>query len=239
MPDYATYVSTMANEMVTSPTNAEFVQILPTLIAYAENRLYRELDLINTVTRDTSGFFTANSRNFNLPNSIGRFVDVNQINVLTPTGTTVDTGTRNPLLPISLQVLDMTWPSNTAAATTTVPTQFAMVTDQSIVVGPPPGSNFNVEVVGTIQPTPLSASNTTTYLSLYLWDLLIAASMINASGYMRNFGAQSDDPRMAVSWSTEYDKLFASANVVYQRQRFAAPGWNSLSPNPIATPPRQ
>lgn len=239
MPDYATYVTTMANEMVTSETNVEFVQILPTIIAYAENRLYRELDLLNAVIRDTSGFFTANNRNFNLPTSIGRFVVVNEINVLTPTGTTVDTGTRNPLLPVSQQVLDLIWPSNTAAAITTVPAQFAMVTDQSIVVGPPPGSNYNVEVVGTVQPTPLSSSNTTTYLSNYLWDIFIAASMVSASGYMRNYGSQADDGQMAQSWQSQYDKLMASAQTIMQRQRFAAPGWNSLSPNPIATPPRQ
>lgn len=237
--DYTSYNNTIANLMVTTTTNAEYVQILPSIIDYAEQRIYRELDPLNTVVRDTSGFLTANIRNFMLPTSLGRFIVVDGINVITPTGYTVANGTRNPLQRVSQQLLDMAWPSTTAASSSDVPEQYAMVTDQLAIVGQPPGSNYNVEVVGTIRPIPLSSTNTTTYLSLYYPELLVAASLIFASAYMRNFGAQSDDPRMAVSWSSEYDKLFASANVELQRQRSAGPGWSSLSPNPVATPPRQ
>ena len=77
-----------------------------------------------------------------------------------------------------------------------------------------------------------------TYISLYLPDLLVAAMMIFMSGFMRAFGAQSDDPAQATSWESEYTKLFASANVFEQRKRYASGAWGSLSPTPIATPTR-
>ena len=138
---YAQNKTLIATYMAQDETDTNFLTALPSFIAYGENRLYRELDLLNTVVRDISGFLTANIRNFALPSAMGRFVTVNEINVITPTGYTVDNGTRNPLLPVSQQVLDLTWPTNTASATTVVPAQFAMVTDQLVVVGPPPGSN--------------------------------------------------------------------------------------------------
>ena len=229
----------MANLMVTSETNTEFVQILPSIIADAENRIYRELDLLATITRDTSSHLNSNIRNFTLPSTLGRFVGLNGINVITPAGATVSNGTRSPLTPNSLNFIDFTWPSTTAPASDTVPVYFAMVTDQQVVVGPSPGQDFNVEVIGWIRPDPLSSTNTTTYLSLYLQDLLISASMIYASGFMRNFGSQADDAQMATSWQGQYEKHFMSANIEEQRKRWAAGGWTSQSPNPIATPPRQ
>lgn len=233
--NYATYVASLSNLMVIEPTNANFVQILPEIIDYAEQRIYRELDLLNTVVRDT-GAVSVGSRNFTLPTALGRFVVVNGINAITPSAqTNPDAGTRNPLIPVSRDVLDLVWPSTTGAA---LPVDFAMITDQTIIVGPAPDAAYTLEVIGTIRPTPLSASNTTTYLSLYLPDLFLAASMIFASGYQQNFGSQADDPNMAQSWQGQYDKLFASANVEENRKKFASGAWGSLQPTPIATPGR-
>lgn len=230
---YTTFVQSLSNELVIDQTDEDFIEILPTIIDYAEQRIYRELDILNTVTRDASAKLTVGTRNFTLPQSNGRFVVVNGINVVTPsTQTNPDNGTRNPLLPVSRDVLDLIWPSGSGAS---LPTQFAMITDQQIIVGPSPDATYTVEVVGTIRPTPLSASNTSTYLTMYLPDLFFAAAMISGTGYQKNFGAQSDNPEQAVSWEGQYEKLVQSANLEEQRKRFAAGGWGSLSPNPIAS----
>lgn len=113
-----------------------------------------------------------------------------------------------------------------------------MITDQQIIVGPAPDQAYTVEVIGTIRPTPLSATNTTTYLTLYLPDLFVAASMIFMSGYMRDFGSQTDDGQQSVSWDTQYTKLFASANVEEMRKKYSSGAWGSLQPTPIATATR-
>lgn len=232
---YATWKTALAELGIYAEDNENFVAILPSVIDYAEQRIYRELNLISTVIRDTSATASANNRNFTLPTAGGRFVVVDAINVMTPVGSQT---TRNPVLPTSLHYVDLMWPTATAASATTVPTYFAMVTDQTLIWGPPPGASFVVEVIGHIRPTPLSVSNTTTFLTSYLPDLFMAASMIFLSGYQKNFGSQADDPRQAVSWDDQYKALLASANGEEIRRKFAGPGWSSNEPQPLAAQPR-
>lgn len=232
---YTQWVSEISNLTAIDPADADFVANLPSCIDYSEQRLYRELDLLNTVTRQT-GTLTVGTRTFNLPTSSGRFVVTNGFNVITPSSQTVpDSGTRVPLVPTTRDYLDMAWPSLTGAS---VPSLYAMITDQQIIVGPAPDATYTIECIGTIRPTPLSDTNTTTYLTLYLPDLFTAASMIQMSAYMRNFGSQADNPQMAQSWEGQYEKLFASANVEEQRKRYASGAWGSLQPTSIATPTR-
>lgn len=232
---YTTYTTTLQNLAVVDAGSPEFAQIIPSVIDYAEQRLYRELDLLDTVTRAT-GLLTVGTRTFNLPVTPGRFVVTNGFNVITPaTATVPDNGTRVRLTPTTLDALDVMWPSTQGAG---VPELYAMVTDQQIAVGPPPDAAYTVEVIGTIRPTPLSATNDTTYLTLYLPDLFVAASMIFVSGWMKNFGAQGDQPQQAQSWDQQYTKLFASANVEEMRKKYASGAWGSLQPTPIATPSR-
>jgi hypothetical protein len=80
----------------------------------------------------------------------------------------------------------------------------------------------------------MSVTNPVTFLTQYLPDLLVAAGMIFASGYMRDFGSQSDNPQQSNSWESQYQTLFKSANLLELRKKFAGPGWTSLSSLPIA-----
>ena len=69
------------------------------------------------------------------------------------------------------------------------------------MVEPSPDQTYPFETIGTIRPAPLSNTNTTTYLSLYLSDLFFTASMVEMTAYMRNFGAMADDPKMSTTWA--------------------------------------
>lgn len=230
--DYTTYVSQLSTLLVVQSTNTNFQTMIPGIIDYAEQRIYRELDLLSTVVRDQSATLTANSRNFTLPQGQGRFVVVNAINLMSG-------GERvGALRPVSLEYLDICYPTSTATSTSARPEYFAMVTDQNVVVAPSPGTAFTVEVVGTIRPVPLSSTNVTTYLSLYLPDLFMAASMIFGAGYQRNFGSQADDPKMSSSWEAQYQNLLASANIEENRKKWQSVSWTSKSPSPIAIPQR-
>jgi hypothetical protein len=232
---YTTWKSALASLGVYTEANANFVAILPSVIDYAEQRLYRELNLLSTVVRDTGGSTANNTRNFTLPQTNGRFVVIDAINVFTPAGSQT---TRNPVLPVSLNYIDLAWPEASSTGSSVYPTHFAMVTDQTLVWGPTPGATYTVEVIGHIRPTPLSEANPNTFLTDYLPDLFMAASMIFLSGYQKNFGAQADDPRQAQSWETQYQALFSSANVEEIRRKFAGPGWSSKQPQPLAATPR-
>lgn len=231
--DYGEYVSILANLMAADPTTPEFLNFLPNCIQYSENRIYRELDLLNTTVVNSANSFTAGSRSFTLPTNgaNGIFYTVTGVNVITPAGVTPDNGTRNQLAAVSMDYLNAVWNSATGAG---VPQEFAMVNQFTIMVGPWPNANYTVEIIGTIQPAPLSDTNTTTFLTTYLADLFTAASMVFASGYMRDFGAQTDNPQQAQSWESQYQTLLKSAMLLELRKKFAGPGWTPFSSVPIS-----
>lgn len=230
---FAQYISSMQTMMATNNLDTDFTSVQDRMIEYAELRIYRELDLLFTILRDTSTMLVANSRNLTLPTSI---VIMQSINVITPAGApSADAGTRNPLVPVTRDVIDSLYPS---IAVTGVPSMFAMINNSSIIVGQPPDSNYQVEVIGTQRPAPLSSTNTTTFLTLNLPDLFLAASMVWAMGYQRDFGAQTDDPKSSVSWESQYQTLFASANTEELRRKFQSSAWTSQQPTQLASPPR-
>ena len=238
---YATLQTALSTATVIPSSNTQFQNWLPNAIAYAEGRIYRELNMLNEDVRDSSASTTPGSRDFTLPTSIGTFQVVTDINIITPASTDPSGGTRNRLLPSSLALVDWTWPSATGAG---VPTNWAyisqsLVAGQSpVVFGPWPDAAYRVEVIGKVIPTPLSASNTTTFLTTYLEDLFLAACMISFTGYMKNYGAQADDPKMAMSWETQYNILLKSASDWEARKRFAGASWTAFQVEPTAVPQR-
>ena len=158
------------------------------------------------------------------------------MNAITPAGTAAATGVRNPLTAVSKEWIDAVYPS--AAQYRALPAFFSMMSNTQVVLGPSPDAAYVMEVTGTIRPTALSSTNTTTFLTTNLPDLFICASMVFASGYTRDFGAQSDNSQQAQSWESQYKTLFGSAGVEELRKRYQSQGWTSQIPNPIATPPR-
>ena len=232
---YASTVSSLANMLVIDPTNAEFLAMIPNAIDDAEQRIYRELDLLSTIVRDTSGNLTANSRNFTLPQTSGRFVVSESISVFTPVGTTTS---RRQLVPVTREFLDAVWGDETAVSASSIPEYYAMITDQTIIVGPSPGAAYTMEVTGTIRPTPLSVTNTTTYLTLYLPDLWFSAMLVYGYGYCKDFGAAVDDPQAPVNWSNHFERLLVSANTEENRKKYASQAWTPKQPAPLATPAR-
>lgn len=219
--------------MLVMPTNnSDFQQVLPNIIDDGEQRCYRELDLLNTIVRDQSAALTANSRNFTFPQ---HFVVSESINVFYPANSTTN---RQQLVPVSREWMDATWPNEAAPTSPSIPQWYAMITDQTIIVGAPPDAAYTMEVVGTIRPTPLSDTNPTTYLSLYLPDLFFTACLIFAYGFLKDYGATTDDPNAPGSWETHYQKLFPSANTEENRKKYASQAWSPKQPAPLATPPR-
>ena len=236
--NYNTWLSSFSNNLVIPPSDANFMTMVPNAIDDAEQRMYRELDLLDTVVRDYSTAFTTGTRTFNLPASLGTFVVVNSIYAITPAGqTTADAGTRNPLTPASRDWLDYTFPSSTASG---IPQYFAMTTQTSIVVGPWPDQAYQAGVVGTIRPTPLGPTNLTTILTVYFPDLWMAATMVFGAAYQQNFGGAGavDNPQMPMTWESHYKTLIQSAQIEQARARFVAQGWSSKQPEQVTTPPR-
>lgn len=221
----------LENLLVDAAPSTDFTSILPAAIQYSEDRIYRELDLLSTRTSDTSVALTPSSRNATCPSAINV---VEGISLLTPVGNTPPTAARSVLERASLDFIDFTY--GASEASTGTPLYFAMKSATGIVFAPTPASAWKIEITGTAQPTAMSLSNQTTYLGNNYPDLLLAGCMVFLTGWQQNFGASSDNPQMAMSWETQYNKLFSSANEEVQRQKSQDPNWTPFAPTSLSEP---
>lgn len=240
--NYTTLVSEIAT--ITAITSAVLVNgdnnfqgIMPALIDYAEGRLYRDLDLVSASIVDASVTCSSGVRSVNLSTAAGNPLQIDALNLLSSAGTTSSNATRIPLTPTSRAVIDSVYPS-ALSSNCGQPTYFARLSDTEIIFGPSPDQAYGLEMQATIRPDPLSGSNSSTWLTQNVPELMVAACMISAAGYMRNYGAQADDPKMAASWESQYQALMKTASQDSMRQKFEASAWTAQSPAPLATPPR-
>ena len=229
--NYNTYVSQIANLLVISSADSNFQTMLPGMIDYAEQRIYRELDPLRVQITDTVAVSSGN-RNVTVPTNFGTYIIIDNINIITPSSLTVTNGSRVQLTPTSREFLDIAYPSGQTVTGT--PEFWAMASDTQILLGPSPDLPYQAEVIGIQRPAALSAANSSTYLTQYVPDLFVAASMVFASGYMRDFGQQADNPQMGASWEAQYKQLFQSAKLEQLRAKYQSEGWTSDSPSPVA-----
>ena len=239
---YSSYVTQVAQMAVVEPTDVNFQAILPMMLDYASLRICRDLDLISTsVSLDGNAYrLTAGNRKLNFNENLSNgssFVVCEQINLIVGGGSNPDNAERIPLLPTTKEFLDAVYGSS-LPANCAQPKYFAPFNESLFLVGPVPDINYFVEVVGTVRPATLSPTVTVTFISQYLPDLLIMASMVYISAYQRNFGRQSDDPQMAQSYEGQYQTLLKQAGVEEARKKFEAGAWSSQGPAAVATPTR-
>ena len=213
--NYLEYAMTIANQVPVDKSSTQFQSFLPAAINYAEQRIYRELNLLTTRIRNSSSTCTANSRSFTIPNATGSipFTTVTEISIIVA-------GNRNVLMSAAKKLVDTVAPTDTATSASAVPSMYYLLNQQTAIFGPSPGSAYTVEVTGTYRPAPLSASNTTTFLTNYLPDLFVAASMVYSGNNMRDFGIEGGNAALAQSWEQQYEALFASANSEETRKRY-------------------
>jgi hypothetical protein len=236
---YSSFQSALALNMAIPNANVSspnFVAILPTIIDYAEQRCYRELDLLNATLTLTSAM-TPLTRLQSIapvpPSTSLPLLVLENVNIV------LDTGERYQLYPTSREWIDSIYGGPQSAAE---PMFYGMVDDQDIVLGPWPDQAYGCEFIGKFRPVPLynaapKDGTQTTYLTSVLPDLFLACAMISAAGYQKNFGAQADDPKMAMSWETQYQMLLPSAKAEEMRKK--QHGWMALTSQqaPPPTPP--
>ncbi len=235
---YASLISSLANFLVVPASDSNFLSAIPNIIDYGEQQSYRDLDLLNTVYRDSSVTLTPLNRNLAQANSTtnGPFLVTQQINVITPAGTTnPDNGTRVSLIPATKEMLDFLYPSSAGAG---VPQYYAPINQNNFIVGPWPDAAYTVESVGTQRPAPLSASNTTTLLTAYFPDLFLNACLVYGAAFLKDFGAATDDPKSGMTWQALYSMALASAKAEESLKKFQGQGWSGVSTSPGVSPPR-
>lgn len=236
----AVYQTTLISGVLTF-NDAPVQALVPTMLDYAELRIQRDLDLLPS---QTTRPYTMTTGNNVLTLSVDDFVTVQTVS---PTGFA-------PLTPVSKEFLQNVFPSGSTAG---LPQYFAMLggdlatsgnTSNLLLLGPTPDQNYATSVVGTIRmpslylnATTMLANTANTFISAYLPDLLVTASLIYISLFQRNFpaaGTAVNDPGMAGSYEATYQSLLRGAGIEEARKKFSASGWSSMSPPTVATATR-
>lgn len=239
--DYTTLLGYLASLLEYDVGDANFTGIMPAALQDAEQRIYLSMDFLNTRTVNSGSNFTAGSRNFTLPTNPSTIMVLQGVAAITPAGATPATGTRVQFEPVSLDYIDSTWPQESLTAAPDPingNAAWAMLNDAAIVVKPTPDQNYAAELTGTFRPNPMSVTNPTTYIGNVYPQLLVAACMIFLAGWQRDFGQQSDNPQLAVSWKEMYATQLQVAMDEEQRRKGAGTGWTPFAATPDAAPPR-
>jgi hypothetical protein len=227
---------------ITTPVDANFAAIISQMLNYAELRIQRDLDLQGLLTTNT---YSITSGSNILQISANDFVTIQDLSVVVGS-------TPTPMLPTTKEFVMSVYGNPSFVGP---PQYFAPyggdsatfgTTYQYFILGPYPDQTYTINALGTVRAASLNsfggssgtAGTSTTLISTYFPDLLLMASMIYISGYQRNFGRQSDDPAMAVSYESQYEGLLKGATTEENRKKFLASAFTSMSSSPVATPGR-
>jgi hypothetical protein len=232
---YTTYQQAVCTQIPTVLTDPNFVVECPQSIDYAELTILRDLDLLAAHGNVMVGPTVIGANTLAVPPGVIVLEEL----YLGPNNT--------PIAPMSQTALRTIYGGapngppqyfTIVGASPTVGPPPTWSPSMSILLGPTPDQIYALTAYGTERPAPLSATNTTTFISLQLSDLFWAAAMIYWSGVSKNFGAQSDDPRQAMSWSGEYSRLLKGAQMEEARKKFQSSQWQAEAPAPLAGTPR-
>ncbi len=226
---------------VTHGVDDSFTSLIPQMLNYAELRIQRDLDLLPSLTSGAYAL-TAGSNVFSIP--VADFVTLQTFQLDGGSGLVA-------LLPVSKEFLQVMYgdPSFLSQPVYFAPyggdQATAGATSTNFLIGPYPDQNYPMTVTGTMRLPSLAlnatqalASTALTFISTWLPDLLVQASMIYITEYQRNFGPASNDPQMGVTYEQQYQTLLKGALVEEARKRFGASAWSSMSPPTLATPTR-
>jgi|SRR5580698_534461 hypothetical protein len=238
----APYQYSLVSGVVTPLNQPEFTALIPQMLNYAEQRIQRDIDLfVNHI--GSSGTYPLTPGNQNLAIPFNDFVVIDGMLIFYD-------NQWNPVNPVSRDYLLNVWGYGRGQGP---PRVFAPIggagagglTGNIFAFGPTPDQTYNVYVYGAVRAPSLAsfatgsaAGTSTTWISTWLPDLLVMACMIYVSAYQRDFGRQSDDPQMALSYESQYETLLGSVSKEEFRKRFEADAWSSQSRSPVATPTR-
>jgi hypothetical protein len=241
-----TVATTVETAGVWGFVDAPLQQLVPQILAYAESRIARDLDMLSSQTSNTYALAPGQSV-FSLP--VGDFQTVQTLEIIQSSGAQVVNSC--PLTFVSKEFIQNCYSGLTQSST---PKFAALYGDNfgdeqdsftNILLGPPPNFAYSLRVTGTAcQPslytnaTSGPADSAYTYISNYYPDMLVMASMIFISAFQRNFSATSDDPAMPMNYEKQYQALRLGAIPLENRRKQQSSGWSAYSTPPSATPTR-
>jgi hypothetical protein len=210
--------------------------IVPQMLNYAELRIQRDLDLLSLQAPKTAPYvLTFGNNTLQIPSS----------DILIVQNMQVADGTKiTPMTPVSKEWIQAIYDDSTI---TGAPRYFAPLggddasdglTSLLFMIGPYPDKAYSITVTGMKRAASLfrfggtPQTNTgVTFISTYLPDLLLMASMIFVSAHQRNFSSAGSDPQMPVNYEQQYQTLLKTASIEEMRKRFHSIGGSSETPS--------
>ncbi len=198
-----------------------WLAIQEALINDAEGRIYKDIAFLGIRKTDTTKALTTGNRALALPTLM---IICEQVSVDDTNGYII------PLNFTSLDFINFIWPRQNTQG----PLQYwAMQDDRNIVVAGTPDGNYPVQITGKVRPAAMSAANLTSYIGTYHPELLVAACMVFAVGYQRDFGSMMAlNPQMGLAWESVYKSRLESSRAEEYRKLNAG-----QSPPPPPMPP--
>lgn len=240
--------------------DAAFAELYPQAISYTENRIYHEMPFLAQRLQDTSLSTVGGERSVSLAGTVLPIVVPQRLALLTPAGSSLSDGQQIPLIPVSLDFIDMFWPnqSQTWAPASALAAYWCIeggvstqdYTSPNVIIAPTPDDDYTIVLTGLFRQAQLGAGGShgggnlsPTYLSTNYPELMIAGCMIFLSGaLLRNYSAagspqQPDEPGMPVHWEGQFQRLMEIAKEEEMRRLQQGTNWMNRPPMPAGAPP--
>ena len=171
------YCETDSNVLTTTVVND--------IIEHAELKIFREIDLdvfkkYKTASLTSSDAFVAMPGALPVDFEFARYV-----HIFSPSGSLggLTDNERVTLQKKDSSYINEYWPNRTS---TGVPKYYANWDNDTIILAPTPNAAYTIELAYNAQPTGLSSSNTTTWVSNNAPQLLLYACLIEAFKFLKN-----------------------------------------------------
>tara|TARA_B100001094_G_C18090567_1_gene750187 strand:+ start:452 stop:1141 length:690 start_codon:yes stop_codon:yes gene_type:complete len=182
------YTETDTNVLTSTITN-DFIE-------HAELRIFRQIDL-DVFKKYKTASLTSSDPFVAMPGaSPTTFAFVRYVHIFSPSGSLggLTDNDRITLEKKDSSFINEYWPNRTS---TGIPKFYANWDNDTIILAPTPNAAYTVELAYNAQPTGLSSSTTTTWVSNNAAELLLYACLVEAFKFLKN-------PNMVQMYETYY-----------------------------------
>ena len=176
---------TQIRDYCETDSNVLTTTIVNDIIEHAELKIFREIDLdvfkkYKTASLTSSDAFVAMPGALPVDFEFARYV-----HIFSPSGSLggLTDNERVTLQKKDSSYINEYWPNRTS---TGVPKYYANWDNDTILLAPTPNAAYTIELAYNAQPTGLSSSNTTTWVSNNAPQLLLYACLIEAFKFLKN-----------------------------------------------------
>ena len=165
-------------------TNVLTATITNDFIEHAELRIFRDVDL-DVFRKYASASLTTGDPFVSMPGSTPTtFEFVRYVHIYSASGSLggLTNNARETLVKKDISFIKEYWPNPTSTA---VPKYYANQDNNTIIVAPTPNAAYTMELAYNAQPTGLSSSNTTNWISNNAPQVLLYACLVEAFKFLK------------------------------------------------------